>query len=149
MYVLDTNILSEIMKKRSDTYAVYWLQDHPDEVCTTAITIEELYFGVKMLPEGKRKETLKKQTEELVQDLAGRTLPLDAFSAYLCAELRVQELRSGRTPEIHDLMIAAIAKANNCAVATRNVKDFGHLGVEVVNPFEYVPPAYGRVEDAD
>lgn len=143
-YLLDTNILSELMKETPDYNTICWLQDYSSEVGTSAISIYELYYGVMLLPEGKRKTAFRTHIDALVKDLANRTLSYDAFCGYICASLQATVHKHGYTIGIADLMIAAIAQNNNCIVATRNIKDFGRIGVEAVNPFEYVPPEEAR-----
>ena len=82
----------------------------------------------------------------MVKDLAGRTLSFDSYAGYLCAELHAKAHSAGCNMGLEDMMIAAIAQANNCAVATRNVKDYEQLGVKTFNPFEYEPPASKRTD---
>lgn len=140
-YILDTNILSELMKETPNYNTICWLQDYSSDVGTTAISIHELYYGVMLLPNGKRKNAFRKHIDALVKDLSQRTLAFDAFCGYTCATLQAKLHKSGYTLGIEDVMIAAIAKNNHCSVATRNTKDFKRMGVKVFNPFEYVVPA--------
>lgn len=74
--------------------------------------------------------------DAIVKDCAGKTFPLDGFSAYLCAKMRVETLASSHNPSIKDLMIAAITERHNATLVTRNVKDSDYLGIALVNPFE-------------
>ena len=139
-YLLDTNVISEVSKPRPDDNVLCWLQDATGNVCTCSVVVEEMYYGILLLPDGKRKYDLRRHTDSLVADLLDRVLPFDMRSAYACAQLQAKAHASGRTPALEDVMIAAIAQRNNCILATRNVKDFDYLGVETVNPFDYIPP---------
>lgn len=140
MYVLDTNVISEFTRPRIDGNVISWMYNHEGEVFTTSVNIQELYYGVLHMPKGKRRTRLYESIDAIVRDCANRTLPFDAFSGYLCAELRVKARELGRGASIEDLMIAAICKRNNATLVTRNVKDFDYLGIKVENPFEYESP---------
>ncbi|NBI32675.1 type II toxin-antitoxin system VapC family toxin [Enterorhabdus sp. P55] len=135
-YVVDTNVVSELMRPQPSENVIDWFYDHEGQVWLTSITVKELYFGMLRLPEGKRKERLRQAITSIVMDCSSKTYSFDAFSAFLCAELHEQALSQGKAPAIEDLMIAAICKRNDCALATRNVKDFDCLAIDVINPFE-------------
>lgn len=135
-YVVDTNVVSELMRPQPSENVIDWFYDHEGQVWLTSITVKELYFGMLRLPEGKRKERLRQAITSIVTDCSSKTYSFDAFSAFLCAELHEQALSQGKAPTIEDLMIAAICKRNDCVLATRNVKDFDYLAIDVVNPFE-------------
>lgn len=136
IYVVDTNIVSELMKERPNRDVVEWFWNHEGEIYLNAITIKELYFGAERLPEGKRKRTLKETIDGIAKDCAGKTFPFDSFCGYECAHLQQKSIKAGFNISSEDLMIAAIALRNNAVLATRNTKDFGCLGIELVNPYE-------------
>ena len=136
-YIVDTNILSELMKSQPDFNTICWLQDFAPDIGTTAITIQELYYGVMLLPNGKRKTAYREHIDALVKDLSSRTLAFDAFCGYTCAALQAKAHKNGYTLGIADFMIAAIAENNDCIVATRNTRDFEKIGVKTINPFDY------------
>lgn len=136
MYIADTNVLSELMKDNPSRSVIDWFWDHEGDIYTTAVTVEELYYGLLKMPEGKRRTNLQECMDAIVKDCAGKTFPFDGFSAYLCAKMRVEALASGHNPSLEDLMIAAITERHNATLATRNVKDFDYLGITLVNPFE-------------
>lgn len=138
-YLVDTNVVSELMRPRPNDNVIDWFQDHEGCVYLSAITIKELYFGMLRLPEGKRKERLREAITAIVMDCADKTYAFDGFSGFICAQLHEAALAAGRPATIEDLMIAAICKRNDCVLATRNTKDFDYLGIEVVNPFEWDP----------
>lgn len=136
-YVAVTNVVFELMKKDPDPRVIDWFQDHEGDVYLTAITVEEIYYGVFRLPEGRRRRQLEDAIAGIVMDCADKTLPFDAYSGYLCAELHARAIASGRTPIIEDLMIAAICRRNDAVLATRNVRDFDYLDIPHENPFEW------------
>lgn len=135
-YVVDTNVVSELMKPLPSPDVVDWFFDHEGEVYLTSVTVKELYFGMLRLPEGKRRRLLEEAISAIVMDCSDKTFPFDAFSAFLCARLHDRALSSGRVPTIEDLMIASICQRNEAILATRNVHDFDYLGIEMENPFE-------------
>ena len=136
-YVMDTNIVSEFLKPHPNQNAIWWAQDHNPDLLLNAVSIQELYFGLFTMPDGKRKESLKESIDAIVEECTDRILPFDAFTGYLCAEMHAFAKASGRPGTVEDLMIAAICKRNNAVLATHNTKDFDYLGIEVVDPFEY------------
>lgn len=137
MYVADTNVVSELMKRETSSEVLNWFQDHEGRIYLTAVTIKELYYGMLRLPEGKRKRALRDAITAIVMECSDKTLAFDGYSGYLCAEMHEMAVSAGKTPTIEDLMIAAICKRHDAVLATRNVKDFEHLGIDLVNPFEY------------
>lgn len=137
IYVVDTNIVSELMKECPNHDVVEWFWDHEGEIYLNAITIKELYFGAERLPEGKRKRTLKETIDGIAKDCAGKTYPFDSYCGYECARLQQKSIKAGFSIAIEDLMIAAIALRNDAILATRNTKDFRCLDIELVNPYEY------------
>lgn len=136
MRVADTNVVSELLRPEPDQHVVDWFWEHEGDVYLTAVTVKELYFGVLRLPEGKRRRRLAQAIDAVVKDCAGKILPFDAYSGYLCARLHERAVLLGRGSSIEDLMIAAICQRNGAVLATRNVKDFEFLDLDVENPFE-------------
>lgn len=135
-YVVDTNVVSELMKPQPSQKVIDWFWDHDGDIYLNAITVKELCFGIMRLPKSTRKAKLIKSADGIFEDCADKTFAFDGFCAYLCAEMQDASLRKGKAPQIEDLMIAAIAKKNDAVLATRNVKGFDYLDIEVVNPFE-------------
>ena len=137
MYVLDTNVVSEITKPSMSDNVLSWFYDH-DGLYLTSVTIMELNYGIMRLPEGKRKILLRRHIDSITRDCKDRILDFDSFSAYLCAELRCSARAVGVVPEIADFMIASICLRHNATLVTRNVKDFEYIeGLEIVDPFKY------------
>ena len=145
-YILDTNIISEMTRPQPDFNALCWVQDHCDDVYMTSVAVKELYYGILIMPEGRRKTVLRDRIDAIVRDCVDKTLPFDAFSGFLCAEMHAEMRRAGRGVTIEDCMIAAICKCHGCVLATHNMKDFEHFGIEVIDPFEYESPTLKRLK---
>lgn len=146
MYVADTNIVSELMKKNPSHEVISWFQDHENEVYLTSMTVKELYYGMLRLPDGKRKSHLREALTAIIAECADKTLSFDGYCGYLCAELHQRAVSQGRTPTIEDLMIAAICLRHDAILATRNAKDFADLGLNLTNPFDYESETLQRLK---
>jgi predicted nucleic acid-binding protein len=137
MIVLDTNVLSAMMRPTPDEQVVAWLdkQARPS-MWISSVTIFEIQFGLRILPVGKRRSLLTKTFEAvLTDDIGGRVAPFDMAAAEYCAELMAARHKKGRPVELRDTMIAGIVLACNATLATRNVHHFEDLSVPVVNPW--------------
>jgi predicted nucleic acid-binding protein len=139
MIVLDTNVLSELMRERPAASVVQWLDARDtDSLAITAITVAELLYGVARLDDGARKTKLATAVNDLVhEDFAGRVLPFDAVAAVHYAEVVSDRDRQGRPVSTADAQIAAISRAHDAALATRNLRDFEATGVELLDPWEH------------
>ncbi len=145
MILLDTNVLSELIRREPDDGVTRWL-DALDAaaVVTTAITAAELLYGVARLPAGRRKEQLSDAIRALIgEDLGGRIEPFDAIAAAHYADLVSDRESSGRPIGIADAQIAAICRKLGATLATRNTSDFTDTGIELLDPW-----ALGIVSDA-
>lgn len=138
MIILDTNVLSALMRREPDPVAVTWLdRQAPQSVWTTAVTVFEILFGIELLAAGRRRQQLEKAFRSAMEeDFAGRILPFDQAAAREAALLAARRRRHGVAMEIRDTQIAGIALACRATVATRNVKHFSGIGVELANPWE-------------
>ena len=146
-YILDTNIISEIVKPRPDFNTISWIQDHTDDVAITSVSLEELYFGIFLMPDGKRKQSLKESIDAIVKDCTDRTLAFDAFCGYLCAEVHAAARKAGHAGTIEDFMIAAICLRHNATLVTRNVKDFDYVdGLDIIDPYTYESPVLAELK---
>ena len=137
MIILDTNVLSALMRKAPDPPVIEWLDQQPAEsIWITSITLFEARFGLALLPKGRRRSALESAFEELlVEDLEGRILDFDRPAAEAAAALAAERQRQGRTVDIRDTQIAGVVLARRATFATRNVKHFSDLGADVVNPW--------------
>ncbi len=139
MIVLDTNVVSEIMKppvsRSAQVFA--WLQSYPlSDVFTTAISLEEVLVGIAMLPKGKRRNTLQQAADRMFSTVfSKRVLPFDEAAASVFAEIIAVRRRKGLSFEALDAQIAGIARSRGMAVATRNAIDFQDCGIDIIDPW--------------
>jgi toxin FitB len=137
MIVLDTNVLSALMRPSADQIVVGWLDKQPrSSIWTTSVTILEICFGLQILPLGKRRTILNQAFEQvLVDKLERRVAPFDTVAAQQAADLMALRRKKGRPGELRDTMIAGIVLACHATLATRNISHFEDLSVPVVNPW--------------
>ena len=138
MIVLDTNVISEMLRVVPSSEVARWVTAQPaHELCITAVTEAEIRVGVSMMPTGKRKAQLQATVDQtFIQVFAGRILPFDSAAAVVYAEISANRRSMGRPISPFDAQIAAIARANGAvAIVTRNVDDFASTGVTVINPW--------------
>lgn len=137
MIVLDTNVLSALMRAEPDAAVIDWLDRQPaDSVWLSSITVFETRFGLALLPKGRRRVALHRAFERvLAEDLANRVLDFDSMAAATAAHLAADRQRAGRSVDLRDTMIAGIALARRATIATRNTKHFEGLDVPIVNPW--------------
>ena len=137
MIVLDTNVLSALMRAEPDGAVIDWLDRQPaDSVWLSSITVFETRFGLALLPKGRRRVVLHQAFERvLAEDLANRVLDFDSMAAATAAHLAADRQRAGRSVDLRDTMIAGIALARRATIATRNTKHFEGLDVLIVNPW--------------
>lgn len=137
MILLDTNVVSEPLRRVPETHVIEWIDAQPLEtLCLSAITVAELRAGVAMLPAGKRQARLRENLEKEVLPLfVGRVLPFDLACTQAYAELMAKARGSGLAIATADGYIAAIAAANGFTVATRDTGPFEASGVDVINPW--------------
>ncbi len=137
MILLDTNILSELMRPAPDPAVERWLAVQPDaSMFISAITEAELRYGAALLPSGKRRSALTAEIDGMLEeDFDGRILPFDRLAAQAFAEIAADRRQAGRPISQADAQIAAIARSRGASLATRNVPDFDGCGVEVINPW--------------
>jgi len=135
--VLDTNVLSELTRRHPDHGVLSWLDSVPaTEVVTTAVTAAELLYGVARLPVGRRKTALRAAVHGLLdEDLRGRVEPFDKIAAIHYAMVVADRDRVGRPISVADAQIASICRKLQAALATRNIKDFEHAGLDLVDPW--------------
>ena len=138
MILLDTNVLSGLMRPRPDPNVVRWLDAWPEwDVWISAVTVAEIRLGISILPAGKRKELLMSLAEQMFQDdFPGRCLPFDCEAAGEYALIVSERNRQSHPISVEDAQIAAIARTADLALATRNTKDFSDItGLKLVDPW--------------
>ena len=137
MIILDTNVVSELMKPQPSEIVVDWVdRQFAADVHLTAVTVAELLYGVARLPDGRRKSGLGELVESMVnEDFEGRVVSFDDIAAAHYADIAVRRERAGRPTTTIDAQIAATCRSHGAVLATRNVDDFEDAGIIVVNPW--------------
>ena len=137
MIVLDTNVVSELMRDRSHPAVLAWLDARSArELFVTAVTEAEVYTGLAFLPEGKRRRGLTEAADRAFDGLfKGRVLPFESRAARSFAEIAAACRAAGHPMSQADAQIAAIARSRGMAVATRNIRDFKDAGIDLVDPW--------------
>lgn len=137
MIILDTNIVSELMRSEPEPLVEAWLSDQVGaDVYLTAITEAELLYGVAVMPAGQRREALSEAISGLLrEDFRARILPFDSPAAAAYAVIATARRAAGRPISQSDCQIAAIARSRGAAVATRNARDFEGCGIDVIDPW--------------
>ena len=138
MIILDTNVLSALMRKVPEAPVVAWLDRQPAEsVWITSITLFEARFGLALLPKSRRRQTLEAAFARLLsEDLENRVLDFDGTAAIEAALLAADRQRAGLQVDMRDTLIAGIALARRATLATRNVRHFRDLKLPVINPWD-------------
>ena len=137
MILLDTNVVSELMRPSPAPGVLAWVNAQPSsELWLCSVVVAELLYGVARLPDGARKRHLAVAVEAMViEDFASRTLPFDLEAAVAYAQLVAQREREGMPIAMADAQIGAICAVHGAALATRNQRDFAKLGLTLVNPW--------------
>lgn len=138
MIILDANVLSELMKPRPNTRCVDWLNWVADEKWTTSIAAGELMAGVALRPPGRKTEQLAAVVTAALNELflRGAVLDYDFRAAAEFGPVKAARQAMGRPIQDADAMIAAVCRAHNAPLATRNIRDFEGTGVELINPWD-------------
>ena len=137
MFLLDTNVISELLRPSPDPVVETWVDDRrATDLYFSAIGEAELRYGVAVLPAGRRRAALASAIEAILrEDFTDRLLPFDREAARDYAEIAAMRRAAGRTVLPADSQIAAIARSRGMAIATRNVRDFENIGIEVIDPW--------------
>ena len=137
MFLLDTNLVSELLRPRPEPSVLAWVAAQPPPwLYLSAVSLAELWQGVEALPEGRRRNQLALALQPLLEEVfAERLLPFDAAAALMLAQLVNERRRAGRPIAWGDAQIAAIAHERGLALVTRNVRDFEGCGLGLVNPW--------------
>ena len=136
MIILDTNVLSALMRQTPDQEVIAWLDQQPrTSIWTTSVTLLEVRFGLQIMATGRRRALLMQAFETLLEKMGHRIAAFDTDAATEAAELMAARRRQGRPGDLRDTMIAGIVLARHAKLATRNVAHFADLSVSVINPW--------------
>jgi len=140
MIVLDSNVLSELMRPHPSQAVSAWVaKQAPTELFTTSISEAEIYYGIELLARGKRREGLLAAAEAVfAEDLAGRVLGFESDAARAFSRIASHRRSIGRPISYADAQIAAIVQVRRGQLATRNVSDFEDCGIDVLDPWNSV-----------
>jgi predicted nucleic acid-binding protein len=137
MIILDTNVVSELMRPRPEVRVQNWARAQSRDILfTTAITQAEVFYGIEIAPVGKRREQLREAAQRLfLRVMSGRVLEFDGAAAEAFSQIAAKRRKIGRPISYPDAQIAGIAKREGATLATRNINDFDHCGIRVINPW--------------
>jgi predicted nucleic acid-binding protein len=137
MIILDTNVLSALMAPSLNPRPLAWLDEQPPTaIWTTAVNIFESRSGIRLLPPGRRREALETSLDIMIVNLFGeRVLPFDLAAAESAATLVGARVSKGITVAARDTQIAGIAVSRRAKLATRNLRDFRDLEIELIDPW--------------
>lgn len=138
MIILDTNVISELMRHQSHEAVINWLDKQTDEeLAITSVTVAEILYGVKQLPSGKRKTQLYEAAMMMFEeDFPDLVLSFDRGAAEYYADIVSTRGHIGKPINIADAQIAAICRVYGAVLATRNTKDFEHIEIMLINPWK-------------
>ena len=138
MHILDTNVISELMRPEPDGRVIGWVSEQPGgSLFTTAVSEAELRYGMALLPPGQRRGLLMEALNQMMEeDFSGRILPFDRSAARAYADIVATRRQRGRPITQFDAQIAAIARSRDAGMVTRNDRDLGDCGLAVFNPWE-------------
>ena len=133
-YLLDTNVISEIMTTEPNQRVIDFLAQIKESYLSV-ITLHELHYGLQLLPEGQRRNTIANKLQSLLTHYNDYIIPVNQAIALQAVVLRADAKQEGRIVHLADALIASTAKVNNWIVATRNTNDFIDSGVEIIDPW--------------
>ena len=137
MIILDTNVISALMRQEFEPRVLAWSDSLPSEtIWTTAVTVFEIRFGLEVMAGGRRRARLEEAfTGVLEEDLEGRVLPLDSAAADIGGKVAAKRRRAGHPLDFRDIQIAGIALSRKATLATRNIRHFQDTGLTLVDPW--------------
>ena len=138
MTILDTNVISELMRPGPNAMVVRWMAtQNSDDLHITSVTMGEVLYGIELLPSGKRQESLRAGAERLFRVVfTDRVLSFEARAARDFSMIAATRRKRGKPISELDAQIAAIARVHDAVVATRDIRDFEECGLRLVNPWE-------------
>ncbi len=141
MIILDTNVLSALMRQTPDPPVVSWLDRQPRmSIWTTSVTTLEIRFGLQILPAGKRRAFLIQAFEAVLEKIGQRVVSFDEVAAQQAGSLMAARHKKGRPGDLRDTMIAGIVLAHHATLATRNTSHFADISAPVINPWTVSKP---------
>jgi predicted nucleic acid-binding protein len=136
MIILDTNVLSALMREIPDPLVVGWLDRQPrTSIWTTSVTTLEIRFGLQILPAGKRRSFLIQAFEAVLDKIGQRVASFDEAAAQQASDLMAARHKKGRPGDLRDTMIAGIVLGHHATLATRNVSHFRDISAPVIDPW--------------
>lgn len=137
MIVVDTDVVSELMRPSPSSQVRDWISAQaPGELCTTAVTVAEIRYGLERMPDGRRKDNLLAAATEVFAAFSEFIQPFDADAAVWYATIVAQRDRLGLPIDGFDAQIAAICRALGAVLATRNTKGFRETGIDLIDPWQ-------------
>lgn len=136
MIILDTNVLSALMRQTPEPNVVAWLDNQPrTSIWTSSVTVLEIRFGLQIMADSKRRWLLMQTFDRVLEKIGHRVASFDTAAAQHAGDLMASRHQQGRPGELRDTMIAGIVLAQHATLATRNTKHFEDISVPVVNPW--------------
>jgi predicted nucleic acid-binding protein len=136
MIILDSNVISELMRPTPEGRVIAWLNRQPrTSVWTNAVTVMEVRFGLRVMPRGRRQDIYSQGFENLLDGIEHRIAAFDTEAAQQASALMASRKMQGRPRELRDTMIAGIVLASHATLATRNVSHFDDLSAPIINPW--------------
>jgi predicted nucleic acid-binding protein len=136
MIILDSNVLSELMRPKPEARVLAWLDRQPQtSIWTTSVTVLEIRFGLQVMPTGRRRALYTQGFEGLLDEIDHRVAPFDAEAAQQASTLMASRKLKGRPRELRDTMIAGIVLARHAPLATRNVSRFDDVSATLIDPW--------------
>jgi toxin FitB len=139
LILVDTNVISQLTRSHPDKAAFDWIEERERDILVSTVTFGEMSFGIARLPDGRRKDGLRRALSIAVDRFSNRTVPYGVYEAEAYGAIMAHAERLARPMSIPDGMIAASAQVLRLPLATRNTKDFETTGLQLINPWLQVP----------
>lgn len=136
MIIIDTNVISELMRPEPNARVQEWLTEHVSDIRISVVTAQELAFGTHRMPIGARRARVENAIDQFTREFDTRFLPLTADAARMSGVVLAERMSQGRPTSTSDAQIAGTALVYGAALATRNGADFDGLGIELIDPWE-------------